>query len=126
MQRRFTPAEQVLVDAISAYWMGFAAAGDPNAGAETAPDSLSLQRLRHPAAAGPGDLADQGCGAQLPPLGQDRLPGRVGDLLRVGQTPSNDALILGILIPFGNSEQSRVDGSGVYLTGQSRAGHPPA
>jgi hypothetical protein len=39
----------------------------------------------------------------------------------VGQTPSK-TLILGILIPFGNSEQSRLDGSGVYLTGQSRAG----
>ncbi len=31
-QHRFTPAEQDLVDAISAYWTGFAAAGDPNAG----------------------------------------------------------------------------------------------
>jgi carboxylesterase type B len=38
MQRRFTPAEQDLVDAISAYWTGFAAAGDPNAGAGAPPD----------------------------------------------------------------------------------------
>jgi carboxylesterase type B len=36
--QRFTPAEQHLVDAISAYWTGFAAAGDPNAGAGAPPD----------------------------------------------------------------------------------------
>jgi carboxylesterase type B len=38
VQHRFTPKEQVLVDAISAYWTGFAAAGDPNAGAGAPPD----------------------------------------------------------------------------------------
>jgi carboxylesterase type B len=38
VQQLFTPAEQHLVDAISAYWTGFAAAGDPNAGAGRPPD----------------------------------------------------------------------------------------
>jgi carboxylesterase type B len=38
VQHRFTPVEQDLVDAISAYWTGFAAAGDPNGGAGAPPD----------------------------------------------------------------------------------------
>jgi carboxylesterase type B len=37
-QRRFSRVEQVLVDAISSYWTGFAAAGDPNRGAGSPPD----------------------------------------------------------------------------------------
>ena len=37
VEHHFTAAEQVLVDAISAYWTGFAAAGDPNAGAAAPP-----------------------------------------------------------------------------------------
>jgi carboxylesterase type B len=38
VEHSFTPREQVLVDAISAYWTGFAPAGDPNAGAGGPPD----------------------------------------------------------------------------------------
>ena len=74
VQHKFTSGEQAMTDAITSYWTGFAAGGDPNDGAGGA---ARLARLRQRPALRQvlesEDLANHRFHAQLPAVGQHRL-----------------------------------------------------